>query len=243
MNKELIEANGRINLIFVLYCNLYFKMTTENNNDNKSSVWIRIPAQIISYLFHPLFIPTYVFIFLVVQFPYEFTDITEWKLKLKIFSMFWMTAFFPAFAVFLMWRLKLSESIFLRTQKERIIPYFITMFFYWWMYYLSKNQTDQPIVLQFFFFGIFCTTIVGVIINNFIKISLHTIAAGSALAALFLFSFYYQTHLGLALVFVILLNGLIATARLFVSNHTNLEIYAGFALGILCQIVGYLVCM
>ena len=90
-----------------------------------------------------------------------------------------MTAFFPAFAVFLLWRLKLSESIYLRTQKERIIPYFVTMFFYWWMYYLSKNQTDQPAVLKFFYFGIFWSSIIGVIINNFIKISLHTIAAGS----------------------------------------------------------------
>ena len=60
--------------------------------------------------------------------------------------------FFPAFAVFLFARLKLSDSIFLRTQKERIIPYVITMFFYWWMYYLSRNFLDQPIVLKYFYF-------------------------------------------------------------------------------------------
>ncbi len=145
--------------------------------EEKPSLWLSIPAKIISYVFHPLFIPTYIFLFLVLQFPFEFTNITDWKLKMKIFGVFWMTAFFPAFAVFLMWRLKMSESIFLRTQKERIIPYFITMFFYWWMYYLSKNMTDQPEVLKFFYFGIFWTTIIGVMINNFIKISLHTIAA------------------------------------------------------------------
>jgi len=211
--------------------------------EQKQSLLLSIPAKIISYLFHPLFIPTYIFIFLVKQFPVEFSDITLWKLKLKVFSVFWMTAFFPAFAVFLLWRLKLSESIYLRTQKERVIPYFVTMFFYWWMYYLSKNQTDQPLVLKFFYFGIFWSSIIGVIINNFIKISLHTIGAGSALMALLLFAFYYQTNLGLAISCAVLLTGIIATARLLVSNHTTLEIYTGLGLGVICQIAGYLICM
>ncbi len=215
----------------------------QNIVEEKTPVWVAIPAKIISYLFHPLFIPTYFFIFLVYQFPYEFSDITLWKLKLKIFSVFWMTAFFPAFAVFLLWRLKLSESIYLRTQKERIIPYFVTMFFYWWMYYLSKNQTDQPAVLKFFYFGIFWSSIIGVIINNFIKISLHTIAAGSALVAIILCSFYYQTNLGLAISTAVILTGIVATARLFVSNHTTLEIYTGLGLGVFCQLVGYWICM
>ena len=218
-----------------------------NNTQQKELVanplYISIPAKVISYVFHPLFIPTYIFIFLVNQFPVEFSDITVWKLKLKVFSVFWMTAFFPAFAVFLLWRLKLSESIYLRTQKERIIPYFVTMFFYWWMYYLSKNQTDQPLVLKFFYFGIFWSSIIGVIINNFIKISLHTIAAGSALMALILCAFYYQANLGLAISCAVLLTGIIATSRLFVSNHTTLEIYSGLGLGVICQIAGYLICM
>ena len=215
----------------------------QNNNSSKPSLWASIPANIISYIFHPLFIPTYIFIFLVYQFPYEFENITVWKMKLKIFSVFWMTAFFPAFAVFLLWRLKMSHNIFLRTQKERIIPYFITMFFYWWMYYLSKNQTDQPEVLIFFYFGIFWTTIIGVIINNFIKISLHTIAAGSAMMAVILFAFFYQVNLGIAISVAILLSGIIASARLIVSNHSNLEIYSGFGLGIICQLLGYFICM
>lgn len=215
----------------------------ETTTTQQTSGWLRIPAKVISYIFHPLFIPTYLFLFLMYQFPYEFTGITLWKLKLKLFGIFWMTAFFPAFAVFIMWRLKMSESIYLRTQKERIIPYFITMFFYWWMYYLSKNMTDQPIVLKFFFFGIFCTTIVGVIINNFIKISLHTIAMGSALMAMILFSFYYEVHLGIAIAICIALTGIVATARLLASNHTNTEIYSGLFLGIVCQLIGYWVCM
>jgi len=200
---------------------------------------ITILAKIISYLFHPLFIPTYIFWLLVKYFPYDFPGINEKLLGLRIFSVFWMTAFFPALAVFLLWRLKFIDNIFLRTQKERIIPFFITMFFYWWMFYLSRNFDDQPKVLKFFFFGIFISTAIGVIINNFIKISLHGIAMGSALMAIILFSFYYQVNIGLLISIAILLTGIVATSRFIAGNHTNAEMYIGIFTGVFCQLLGY----
>jgi len=196
-------------------------------------------AKLVSYILHPLFIPVYFFLFLAYQFPYEFTVSMAFELKLKLISTFIMTAFFPAFAVFLLWRVNFIHSIFLKTQKERIIPFFITMFFYWWMYYLSRNLKDQPEVLKFFFFGIFIATSIGVIINNYIKISLHGIAMGSVLAAIILFSIYYQTPLGLPIIITILLTGLVCTSRLLITNHTQAEIYVGLFTGILCQLIAY----
>ena len=198
-----------------------------------------LAAKLISYVFHPLFIPTYIFIYLQRQFPYEFEGITDWQLKMKIFSVFWMTAFFPAFSVFLLWRLKFSDSIFLRTQKERIIPYFISMFFYWWMYYLSRTFTDQPVVLKFFYFGIFTATVIGVFINNYIKISLHGIAMGGAMAAIILFAFVYHSTTGYAISSVVLLTGVVCTSRFLVSDHTALEVYSGVLLGAVSQLIGY----
>ena len=196
-------------------------------------------AKAISYLFHPLFIPTYIFILLVKLFPSEFVGITPWVLNMKIFSVFWMTAFFPAFAVFLLWRLKFINNIYLHTQKERIIPFFLTMFFYWWMYYLSRTFTDQPIVLKFFYFGIFISTSIGVIINNYIKISLHGMAMGGALTAIILFSYYYHSPMFLIIMAAVLFTGLVSTARLTVSNHTPTEITVGLIVGIICQIAAY----
>jgi hypothetical protein len=173
------------------------------------------------------------------QFPYEFAGITEWQLKMRFFGVFWLTAFFPAFAVFLLWQLGFSNSIFLRTQKERIVPYVISMFFYWWMYYLSRNFQDQPIVLKFFFMGIFLSTVFGLILNNYFKISLHAMAVGGGAAAIVLFSLYYGTSMGGLISLAIILAGLVCTARFLVSDHTNKEIYTGLFVGVACQIFAY----
>lgn len=216
---------------------------TAANQKTHPSIWLRIPAKIISYLLHPLFIPTYVFLFLVYQVPYEFAGISEYQLRLRIFSIFWLTAFFPAFAVFLLWRLKFSESIFLRTQKERIVPYVITMFFYWWMYYLSRNFPDQPAVLKFFYMGIFLSTVFGLILNNYFKISLHSMAMGGAMTAIILIAFYYRLSLGTSISIVTLLTGIVCTSRFLVSDHTSKEVYTGLMVGILSQLIAYLFIM
>jgi hypothetical protein len=212
---------------------------SNNSSDNMGGSVVKWLASAISYIFHPLFIPTYVFLFLLKAFPYEFADITEWQLQMKLFGVFWLTAFFPAFAVFLLWRLKFSDSIFLRTQKERIVPYVITMFFYWWMYYLSRNFQDQPIVLRFFFMGIFIATVFGLILNNYFKISLHAMGIGGATTAIILFSIYYHLNFGAVISISILLCGIVCTSRFLVSDHTNKEIYTGLAVGIGCQLLAY----
>lgn len=204
-----------------------------------NSLYVRSIAKVISYIFHPLFIPTFIFLWLVIRFPSEFAGITERGLIFKSISVFWSTAFFPAFAVFLLWKLKLIQSIFLTTTKERIIPYVITMFFYWWLYYLSRNFTDQPLALKFFYLGIFLATVVGLILNNFMKISMHAMGVGGGIMFMIFTCLFYQHHLGGDLSIGVIITGLVCTARLLISDHTNAEIYSGLLTGIICQWAAY----
>jgi len=197
-------------------------------------------GQVVSIIFHPLFIPTYIFCLLMEAIPYEFAGISQWQLTLRFFSCFWWTAFLPAFAIFLLWRLEFINSVLLKTQKERIVPFIIVMFFYWWMYYLSRNFTDQPLVLRFFYMGIFLSTVVGLILNSYLKISLHGMAAGGAVTAIGLFSWYYAIPLWIYLIPAVLLAGVIATARMLVSDHSTREIYLGLFMGATCQFLAYI---
>jgi hypothetical protein len=218
-------------------------MPAQLTSAEKITVSMRIMqffAHLISVVFHPLFIPTYIFLFLMQVVPYEFAGITPWELTLRLFSVFWWTAFVPAFAIFLLWRLQFVNGIMLLTQRERIIPFVLVMLFYWWQYYLSRHFTDQPIVLKFFYLGIFLSTVIGLIVNNYMKISLHGMAAGGAVAAVILFSWFYALPLWIYILSVTLLVGLIASARLLISDHSNKEVYAGLISGMICQLLAYL---
>jgi hypothetical protein len=210
---------------------------------NEQPAALRVSAKIISYIFHPLFIPTYIFIWLVLRFPYTFSDITPQSLLFKKISVFFTTAFLPALSVFLLWRLRFIENMYLRTQKERIIPYVIIMIFYWWMWYLSKNFSDQPAVLKFFFFGIFLTSIAGLTINNFIKISMHAMGMGGALTFIVLTCLFYSSYLGADLAVCTLVTGLVCSARLIINEHSGTEIYAGIFVSAICQGMAYFIFM
>ena len=215
-------------------------MVDNSTMENTQPKVVKYVAHLLSYVLHPLFIPTYFFLFLMQVLPFEFVGISEWQLKMRLFSVAWLTAFFPAFAVFLLWRLKLSDSIFLRTQKERIIPYVITMFFYWWMYYLSRNFTDQPIALKFFYLGIFVATAIGMTVNNFIKVSLHAMGIAGLTMAVILVSIFYPVNNAVWVLLAILLTALVISARLIVSDHTKKELIVGLFIGVFTQVAAYL---
>lgn len=200
---------------------------------------VKYIGNFISYIFHPLFIPTYFLLYLIQNIPYEFAGITPWQLQLRVFSVFWLTAFFPAFSVFLLWKLKFSDSIYLRTQKERIIPYVITMFFYWWMYYLSRHFNDQPLALKYFYFGIFIASAIGLVINNFIKVSLHGIGVGGMLMAIILAGMMYPIQNIFWVSIAIVITSLVMSARMVVSNHTNKELWIGLMVGAATQTIAY----
>ena len=208
----------------------------QNNSPGKLSKFF---GHIISFIFHPLFVPTYFILYLIKVVPFEFVGITDWQLQLRVFSVFWLTAFFPAFAVFLLWRLKFSESIFLRTQKDRIIPYVIVMFFYWWMYYLSRNFSDQPIVLKYFYFGVFIASALGLIVNNFIKVSLHGMGIGGLLTAVIFVGIKYPINNIIWDIAILFIAGIVISARMMVSDHTNKELTIGLGIGIITQTLAY----
>ena len=142
-------------------------------------------------------------------------------------------------AVFLLWRLKFSDNIFLKTQKERIIPYVIVMFFYWWMYYLSRNFTDQPLALKYFYFGIFIASAIGLTVNNFMKVSLHAMGVSGLMMAVALVSFYYPINNLIWVLLSIMIAAIVVSARMIVSDHTNKELVVGFAIGISTQLAAF----
>ena len=104
---------------------------------------VRFFGHLVSFIFHPLFIPSYITAFLIYSDPYAFAGMSEKGKMFKLISVVFSTAFLPLFSVALMKQLGFINSIFLRSQKDRIIPYIVCMIFYFWAWYVSKNLHDS----------------------------------------------------------------------------------------------------
>lgn len=204
---------------------------------------LRLVARILSYIFHPLFIPVFLAAYIIYVHPYLFASLTEKQKAIRLISIFIITAFFPAVTVFLLWRLKFANSIFLRTQKERIIPYVTSIIYFFWAFYVNKNLPVNPPELSFFFLGLFVSTSIALILNNYFKISMHGLGAGGAVAYIICLALVSAHPLGTLVAMVTILGGLVCTSRLIISDHHPMEIYWGVFIGAICQVMACYIMM
>lgn len=199
--------------------------------------YLKVAGKIISYLFHPLFMPVYVAAYLIYLHPYSFAVFDSKQKLIRLISVFVITAFFPAITVFLLWRLGFAQSIFIRTQKERIIPYVSSIIYFFWAFYVSKNLQGTPDTLTSFFLGIFLAASVALIANNYFKISMHALAAGGCAMFMMILGIVSGESMGFAIAIATMLAGLICTARLLVSDHSPFELYSALVVGATAQLI------
>ena len=199
---------------------------------------IRIAARIISFIFHPLFIPVYISWFLIYINPLfpAINPSDKWILLLRFIVMYTV---FPLVTVFLAKGLGFIQSIFLKTQKDRIIPYIVCGIYYFWMWYVLKNQPEFPRYFVMLSLAIFIASFLGLIINSFMKVSMHAISVGVMITFILLLAFLTDANYGFYIAIAFLLAGAVSSARLINSDHYPIEVYAGLVVGIVAQLVAY----
>lgn len=199
---------------------------------------IKILARVISVLFHPLFIPVYISWFLLYNTPI-FAGFPQGEKILLLVRFFVMYTVFPLVTILLAKGLGFVQSIYLRTQKDRIIPYVACGLYYFWMWYVLRNQPEFPRELVMLALAIFIASSAGLMANSYLKVSMHAISIGVMIAFMFIFSFLTDAHLGVFLSVALFVAGIVCTARLINSDHYPVEVYLGLLLGVIAQVVCY----
>lgn len=210
-----------------------------SSKGHQQPVALRIVGHLASIVFHPLFIPGLVTAFLLFVHPLAFAGFGEKRKVLILVAVFFSTGFLPAFSVFLMQRLGFVQSIFLRTQRERIIPYSAAIIFYFWIWYVFKNQPEMPLFFVKFLLGSFLAVCSGWMLNIRLKVSMHGTAVGGMMMFFLLQILLRQEVTGQYFAIALVIAGLVCTARLLVSDHSVTEVYLGFFVGIACQLVAW----
>ena len=107
---------------------------------------MRFTAKFISVIFHPLLILTYMLILLLAVNPYLFgvNSLREKESIKLVLTVMFSTFLIPAFAIFIMWRLKLITSIEMRDKQDRIGPFIVSGIFYLWVFRSVLEDSNIP---------------------------------------------------------------------------------------------------
>ncbi len=195
--------------------------------------------KIVSYLFHPLIISTYIIALMQIANPFQFQGIAFSGLSILL-PVFLFTFVYPVIAILLLKKLDFIDSLEMPDTKQRIIPLIIVIILYIWVYLIFKSK-GFPMITMVFMLGVIVSLSMSFIINVFHKISLHTVGISGALTILMLLLMTSETDMSYWFLLVVILTGAVATARLFLGAHTVKEVYSGFLVGMLGQVLALMV--
>jgi hypothetical protein len=187
-------------------------------------------ARTLSFLFHPLLIPTYMLVILL-GFDTAFSVLLPLKMKLLLTGiLLTTTCIFPLFIIFILFRMKIVTSFYLQKREERIFPLITIAIFYYLTFYLIKD-IYLPRNFQLFILGSTLLTVITLLVTLAYRTSMHMIALG-AVAGLFFASTILSGGYSLILLLgTIFISGLAGSARLKLDAHEPSEVYSGWLMG------------
>ena len=187
-------------------------------------------ALFLSYVLHPAMAPVVGVSFLLLLSPYYIAD----KLFFLVVTyVFCGTYIFPMLMILMLKKLRIIGSIHLPTAKERKFPFLTSTLFYFLTAQSVRNFPIPRNVSIYLFAGVALLLIMFILLR-YTKISAHMAGMGSITGLFIYISAFYKINLIYILVGIIVLAGLLGTARLVLKAHSSFEIYLGFILGFSC---------
>ncbi|HTH55079.1 MAG TPA: phosphatase PAP2 family protein [Cyclobacteriaceae bacterium] len=196
---------------------------------------MKIAAKIISYLFHPLLLATYLVLVIGKFFPAMLMMISYRHVMLVALFVFAFTFLFPAINLWLLRTLGSISSLQLESRHERKQPFVIITIMYVLVAYLFYVKLPFSANFNKLMTIVAVLVITATVLTFFIKVSVHSLAMGGWIGILFpLIRFAPELLWPTAAITVIA--GLVISARLYLNAHTMKEVVIGAAAGVA---VGY----
>ncbi len=199
---------------------------------------MKVVAKLISILFHPLLLTTYLVIVLTVFFP-SMLMIRNENQRIIVSLIFVFTFVLPALNIAMLRSFGTISSLMLESRQERIVPfvfisllYILVTFLFHYKLPFSSNFNKLMIIIT-------AMIVVSLIITFFYKISIHSLAMCGGIGILLpLNKVSEQVNLLWPTAITIVVAGLVMSARLFLGAHTPREVMYGSVVGFIVGFVG-----
>ncbi|UZR93037.1 hypothetical protein [Chondrinema litorale] len=189
-------------------------------------------AKTISFILHPLLMPTLVF-FIVFYFAEIAVPFSE-EGRIRLLGLIFISTFlFPFGSIILLHSTTLIGNLQIDSQTQKPLPFVTVTVFYTMITYFFVDKVGLDILPSSMIIAIALTTALVTIISTTFNISIHSTAIGGVLGILFCIKgVYYELHLLIyPIAACIFLAGLLMTARLYLQTHTPFQVFSGAILG------------
>ena len=185
-------------------------------------------AKIISIVFHPVLVPT-LGLFLMLNSGFYFSMLSWEAKRFILLVVLFSTGILPMLSVAIL-ALNPRFDINMQNSRDRIVPLLLSAAYYYLGYMLLSKMKAFP---EFKVFMI--ASVLVIVILLFVsfkwKISSHMAALGALAGAFFSLSFRSGVNPVGPIILVVLVSGIVGSARLILQKHNLWQIAAGFFSG------------
>jgi len=202
---------------------------------------VKILARVVSVIFHPLLMATYLFGLLYYFLPSALYPISQGRQQVLLGFIFMMTFVLPLLGISMLRTVGAISSFTMLNRRERIRPFFLItivylFFTYFFAFKLGVGLDDN---LFRFLLIIDLLVIAATVITFFYKISIHSIGVMGLLGIILPLNRIVENNtLFIPTIVLILVAGLIMSARLQLNSHTSREVWVGAMIGFVIGFLG-----
>ncbi|MCH7535455.1 MAG: hypothetical protein IH948_06865 [Bacteroidetes bacterium] len=196
-----------------------------------------IIAKTISYLLHPLYMPTIGVLIIIYLSPHLAIFISPPVIQTISLTMLLLTLTCPVLATIYVIRKRKITTLQLENHRERLVPLTYTLLFYTLTCSLLKIIPGVPLIIYLYVLGSTATVLAALLINYKWKISTHMMGIGGVVGMLIALSYILMENLEMLILPAVLIAGIIGYARLKLNAHTPEQVLAGFTIGVLSQFI------
>ena len=196
-------------------------------------------AFVISYLFHPLLLPTLGLLLLLNSGTY-ISLLDPAAKRAILFVMALGTLFFPLIMLPVLYYRNLMTNLQNTAREERLIPQMIVLILYiiTFVYFVRLPLSR---IIHAYVFSVAATLFLLLILGVKFKLCSHSAGLGGLTGLIIALIFLYETSMQGVLMLTLLAAGLTGTARLVLRRQRPGEVYAGYLLGFIVVLVTLLV--
>ncbi len=194
-------------------------------------------ARFVSLLFTPFYLPL---IGVIILFTFSYLALLPILYRLEILTIVYLfTILLPIFIIRLYRHYQGWSLIELGQRERRMIPYIVSILCYFACVWLLRSMNVFHFISSILMAALL-VQIICAIINVWWKVSTHTAAIGGVAGALFAFAEIFAFNPVWWLCLVLVLAGVLGSARMILRQHSLAQVVGGFFIGFVCASLGIL---